>query len=182
MLLKGKFQTKALRPQFCIFVLWKAQLGLFQSKLLSQTCHFPTVVSSWVDESRQLTWRPPLTVSGIDDERFQQTGHEFCEANVIRGFVMCDQDSLPGKVSATYPPGCLWLECIQVYQEDAWFVPVSICGLVHHLKRCFLNNLLSKLERILEFISPASFGVRPNFIKTCQLFESLWNKQTPTAK
>lgn len=45
-----------------------------------------------------------------------------------------------------------------------------------------MNNFLSKPERILEFICPTPFGVRPHFPKTYRLFKGSWNKQTPLAK
>ena len=54
MLLKGKFQTKAPGPQFFVLLSWGAQLGFFHSKHLSQLCHFPTILRSWVGEVKLL--------------------------------------------------------------------------------------------------------------------------------
>ena len=54
MLLKGKFQTKAPGPQFFVLLSWGAQLGFFHSTHLSQLCHFPTILHSWVGEVKLL--------------------------------------------------------------------------------------------------------------------------------
>ena len=85
----------------------------------------------------------------------------------LSGLARAEQ-SLHSYGSAASPQGYFLLERFKIYREGARFV--SICGLIHHLKIDFFDNLLSKLEKVLDFVSPIPFDVRPTFLKNLSIF------------